>query len=532
MSGTARWGGIRLIIAVAALSLLASAQAAAQTGFACDRYANVLTSQELQSAVGRVRLLLPAEYAPALASLRVLNSDDSEQLGPSWEREVGGASLGITVPPGFRRLQCQLMQLQFYQMNGHPVPGISAAISQCIRQGGGKRRCLESEVRARVQEVERRSPFDEDNLSRLYGLVENGFLHVLLHEAAHYLIDRGLAGTIADEEVSADVMAYLALSTEGSPSISSLATFAALSVLDSEVNWSDEEHPSSGCRALITDKIVKEVAPEITLAFMAALDLRRYEEMRRAPRWKDILSLQIAGTPAGCPAIDPAPITLLRADAETLLRTLDLAIGANNDPQKLLQVLNQLLLLPMRTPEGGRLKGSVASLFLLSGLTKELNDSMDGPQDERAQAGARWVGVVNRFEPRGMNAGTYGRIVRYRVMLEMMTTPPHGRAERVMRAFRRLIDESQYYIGDDAITAVYRGGVAMYEGRCTEAVRWVELGSSAEDPMRLGANPYEEMDPEGLEELARRVRSPGGCQELRSRWIKALETDFSQPPED
>jgi hypothetical protein len=310
---------------ILAMWWLSAVPAQAQsTGQICDGYPPEMSAQDLADATLKLKYNMPASRVRALLRVEVRNSDLSGPVAPYVE-PTGKKSWVIYVPRGFRRLQCRLLQYQFYKIAGHIMPpsGINDLMVACARQNG-QAKCFDQFVVKPASELEAAHPYNAVNASLLRQLADAAFDNVMMHEAAHIILrnvgDR--RSVDGDSEVQADLLALAGSMGAGNPQMGAIATPAMMSLMDGLRESSSEDHPAAACRAADNDAIVREIGPQIGALFQWLLDPAQYPKVRSQPPSLGV-QVWIPGDRSSCAPTDMAHTKAVRADLDRLLTILD-----------------------------------------------------------------------------------------------------------------------------------------------------------------------------------------------------------------
>lgn len=313
-------GGLALVVC---WLLIASAPAHATTQI-CDSYALEMSPQELGEAALKLKYNMPASRVGALLKVVVQNTDADGPIAP-YVASNGNKAWTINVPRGFRRLQCRLLQYQFYKIGGSitPEPGINDLITACAHRIG-QTKCFEQFVVRPASELEARYPYDAANADRLRQLVNVAFDNVMMHEAAHIVLRsmRGKRDAGQNTELQADLLALAGSMGAGNPQIGAIATPAMMSLMDGLHAPTGDDHPPAACRAANNDAIVREIGPQIGAVFQWLLDPAKYPAIRSQPP-NLAIQIWIPGDRSTCAPIDMARTKTVHADLSALLTILD-----------------------------------------------------------------------------------------------------------------------------------------------------------------------------------------------------------------
>lgn len=290
----------------------------------CDSYPFEMSAQDLSDAALKLKYNMPASRVRALLQVEVQNIDAPGPVAPYVE-PAAKRSWVIYVPKGFRRLQCRLLQYEFYQINGAITPqsDINDLIAECVRLSGPWK-CLDQFVVQPASDLEGRYPYDPANAALLKQLVDSAFDNVMMHEAAHIILRdmRGKRAPEGDEEVRADLLALSGGMGAGNPQIGAIATPAMMSLLDNLRDPAGDDHPPAACRAADNDEIVREIGPQIGALFQWLFDPEQYPKVRSQPPSLGV-KIWIPGLRTKCVPTDMMHTKGVRADLDKLLAILD-----------------------------------------------------------------------------------------------------------------------------------------------------------------------------------------------------------------
>lgn len=311
-------------IALAGTWLLALPCRAQTSLQVCDGYPVEMSDQELSDASLKLKYNMPASSVMAFQRIAIENSDAVGPVAP-YISPTGKKSWTISVPKGFRRLQCRLLQYQFYKINGHitPPPEVNKLIVACARSVGPAK-CFDQFVVKPASDLEKAYPYNASNAALLRQLVDTAFENVMMHEAAHVILadeskNRDLGSAT---ELQADLFALAGTMGAGSPQMGAIATPAMMSLMDGLTESSEESHPAAACRAANNDAIVREIGPQIGALFQWLIDPEQYPKTRSMPPSLN-LQVWIPGNRTRCAPINSTYTTAVRADLDGLLTILD-----------------------------------------------------------------------------------------------------------------------------------------------------------------------------------------------------------------
>jgi hypothetical protein len=348
---------MKAILAAATLAFLTAllAPSPAKAAGTCEAYADQLTPQELRGYSDGLRWPLPARYALLLDKVEVRNDSDPGRIAPAADIPIDGSRASILVPRGFRRLSCRLLQVAAGQAANllADMPPATEAFDGCIRQGAGRRTCLERVLVERTAKLDARFEGNSEYAEAMRSWVESAFRFVLAHEAAHIVLDRARKGpALLDRmgnEVAADLQAALALAAFHDGDIyPAYVQFAAWSLIDPTVDWSREIHAPMACRASTVASIFQDVLPRIKLMAWWAHDPEGFDKYRGRVRYP-IGAVAVFRTAARCddPAADP--VRRVRADLDRLLAAADSTRKLT--PAEEVKSLDAILAVPLQTEE-------------------------------------------------------------------------------------------------------------------------------------------------------------------------------------
>ena len=178
-------GGGALPLLLAAMLFCPSTAAAAAL---CDPYGEELSQPEIASFHESLKMLAPVRHAQAARALQIVNVSQAEGFAPYASPAEGSAATPvINVPRGFRRLQCRLVQMEYYFSSGIlTFDGLSDEIvRRCVTKRGDVIACVDEFLTRAAALVETRAPFDPQATFLMRLRVDTAFLDMILHEFAH-----------------------------------------------------------------------------------------------------------------------------------------------------------------------------------------------------------------------------------------------------------------------------------------------------------------------------------------------------------
>lgn len=431
----------------------------------CDSYSERVSAAELESLRTTLKNGFPAAHGLRLARLRFENGTDPALLGPELADSTGPDPV-VEIPPGLKRFQCKLLRLEFYYMNGccDRREDIGKVVRDCALRTSRLRRCVEQFLDARIADQETGNPHRADQLRPM---VEAAFRYALGHEVAHLVVNAPAGGGVAsglDEETAADMLSQFALLPESLTPVSSIATLAMLSVADRSVDWAREAHPPSACRALVADRVVLTVGPELGQAYGWLVDPTGHSARRAVPRRAESLKVFIPGDTGRCPDPKLSALAAVRQDYDRILAALDFLSAEPSRPAPAEAVLRRLMALRLATQEGERLRSDLASLSILRSEELDLDH---GPEAQRRSA-ARLERLLASFKARAMTSEAYGRLLVNRAITRYFQHARGSDLRAMNSGLRRELEAAERYFGQSGYAKMYLGRIAFIEGRCAD----------------------------------------------------------------
>jgi hypothetical protein len=460
-----RFPRIPALIAIGALALF-GLTTPARADRLCDTYPDRLSAAEIEAIPVQLKYGFPAGHAAALSRVRIANTADGALLGPRLSTQ--GARAVIEVPIGFRRFQCKLVRIQAYYMNGCCNRSVDTGriVKACYDRTGDRRRCVEQLMDDVIARLEVKYPHDPKGLREL---TDTAFQFALGHEAAHLILDDDgpAPGVVSelDDETAADLFALLGIVVQGSPPISALASQATLSMADATFDWGREPHLPGACRALIADRTVRTIGPEVGMIYRWLLDPGTYASERAKPRRVETLAVFIAGDTSRCRTPDPGPIDSVRRDFDRILAAIDSTGPEQAGSRNAERVVQRLMAVPLATGEGERLRTNIASLWVLSRVKI---DQGDGSAETLRRNAARLDRLLGMFRPELMTSEAYGRLLVNRALSRFFQAPAGSDLTAQNARLARDLDLAERYYSGSGYVTQYRGHLAFMNGRCEE----------------------------------------------------------------
>lgn len=478
-----RRGGTRLLLLVAMLLGPWPAAAAAL----CDHYGEELSPTEIESFHDELRMLAPVRHAQASRALRIVNVSRAEGFAPYASPPDDNAAVpAISVPRGFRRLQCRLVQMEYYFSSGIlTFDGLSDEIvRRCVTKRGDVIACVDEFLTRAAAIVETKAPFDPEATFLMRRRVDTAFLGILLHEFAHVALRHFESDGAAEAFAESEADAYALLRIVGSKPtlIGPFSTFSILASADPYLESGGGAHGRSACRALVVREVVnalEEPAGRIGRWSSALFDERAAPPAQTRPP----PSLPIAGDTGGCVGAS-SRIGAIAGDLGSLAALTD-RVGRPADASSAATAVTALLALPMSSDEGRSLR-----LGLVATLMRRMM-FIDGANE------AQQLDLFNRILARPdlqlMASADYGRLVGSAAIAAYLTAPPGSSLDAQNAMVHPMLLRSEYYNPRFAPVQLYLGTIDYISGRCAEGRR------------RLGRLVELSNDPRGTEALVRPI---------------------------
>ena len=451
-------------------------------------------------------MLAPVRHAQAARALRIVNVSQAEGFAPYASPAEGSAATPvINVPRGFRRLQCRLVQMEYYFSSGIlTFDGLSDEIvRRCVTKRGDVIACVDEFLTRAAALVETRAPFDPQATFLMRLRVDTAFLDMILHEFAHialghFELDSDSPG-YALAESEADAYALLRILGTKPSLIGPFSTFSILGSADPYLDSGGGTHGRSACRALIVRDVINSLedpASRISRWGAAQFDgtPARSAQPRAAP------ALPIAGDTGGCPAASPR-IGLVAGDLESLAALTE-RLGRPATADAVAASVTSLLALPMASDEGKSLRLGLVATLLRKMMT--IDDAGDARQFDLFNR------VLARQDLELMASVDYGRLIGSAAITAYVTAPPGSDLDAQNAMVRPLLLRAESYNPRFAPVQLYLGTIDYISGRCAEGRRrlrrLVEISDNPEDIGALVRPIFAEEDGRGCARAGRSLR--------------------------
>ena len=248
----------------------------------CDRYAETLSEDEIAQLSRQLSLMAPARHAKVAKSIRIVNVEagPAAGLGPFAQPGDGASPPTISVPAGFRRLQCRLVQVGFYYLINYfkrSVP-LSPPMRDCMEEKADPAACIDEVAGKLIARAERDPPgrFNPEMTEVIRRTADSGFLQVLLHEFAHiaygHFDRRTGSAAAARTEADADAYSLLRIVIGGQSPLGAFWTYTGMSLADPYLEDGGGAHGRSACRASISNDVLSRLTNVANDAYYWSMD--------------------------------------------------------------------------------------------------------------------------------------------------------------------------------------------------------------------------------------------------------------------
>lgn len=438
------------------------------------QHLTAMSPDEINSARDEMIANAPVRFAETVRGITLEERDDARNLAP----HIDAGRRVILIPTGFRKLQCQLVLLQFYlhrQGNEGVFDGVKNITDQCFERARDVRECILATmdlVEITNLSVWERMPAEDKR--RFETILQAAFRHILLHEVAHLVLSHRDGRSRADEalqELEADEYAVVGSLLTAGPPMGAFSTFSTLSLLDNRLNWSQTPHQSSACRASSVQNVISRLhAPMRALMVLqhgSAADFREARnESQTFPENFLMNESQLRALRLHpCRGIPAERVDALRRDLMALVNRVDAlgtAIPQSTDAPGMLAFIRILRAVPISTAEAARVRESVISVRLFSGATSQLPDHrpFNAVADQAAQGDdhLHWT------------SADYARYLYLRAIGIFANSPAGSSVVAVVEETRTLTQAAVSY--NPRLTSAHflLSEVQYMSGRCDEAV--------------------------------------------------------------
>lgn len=218
----------------------------------CSQFRPEMTEADIEWLRWRLRESFPAQYLPLLESIKIIEVDNDELLGP---RYLPGTEPRVELPRRFYIRQC--VQVLFETLHdAKPEADYSSVITgidECVAQGGGRASCLEQELTAYLI-TSRANPELSSIMASQKAVALNTFgaaTFLVAHEAGHAVLRGSLTPEElmdTDEELEADVLALQSFLQSYSIPVGPAFSLAAVSLAEPDDPFFAVTHEPARCR--------------------------------------------------------------------------------------------------------------------------------------------------------------------------------------------------------------------------------------------------------------------------------------------
>lgn len=462
-SGAARLGFI-LVIVSALLAFAAPARAQSP----CERYGETLLPGEIDQIHQTLDHLAPVKYAEASRKMIIVNGDELDDVAPFATPAAGGKAAAITVPRGFRRLQCRLVLMQLYFLAGAARDTVSAAkLDRCVAEGRRIPDCIGSLADGFAQ-AHKGIALDDAGKTLLWNVADAAFLDTMLHEFAHIALghfDRAKDGAgYARIEAEADTYALLHTVISGGTPLGGFSTFAILSIADGHLEDGGGLHDRFACRASVAREAMAKLMTPAQDAFSWVMGgAAAYRQRRATPAPFPFERLHIIASTAECRPPDAAVIEAVRDDLTRITQLLDRS--AAETPESQLRPIEALAKLPLRTEEGRIQRASLVALRWRLLQREDADDRLGTQGMPSAEA------LLASSDTSVMSSEDYGRLLSAVAITRYNNAARGSTLDSEIRALDLGLKKAAYYFQANGLAETYGITVAWAAGDCARASR-------------------------------------------------------------
>lgn len=432
---------------------------------------------------------VPVSANDTVRDLEIETVNDPDSYGPEY-RETGGRKV-IFVPSGFRTLQCRVAVLTWI---GNETPDDELLAK--MQQGFGQCRQSSPAVACLARIVDQAWPatlakVTETQFGPVRGIADDAFKGILLHEAGHAVLRHGdTSASNADgakQEFDADIFAITQLSLTGRPGLALFYTFALPAALGVD---EAPTYDSWVCRADNSVFVGSNFTSALVLGYFPL-------DQTVAQKFRDARRALLADLAAGrnesffgggkrnpqCDARGLTSLQPIKTDFRALARFLDARVDTlppQHETAAGLAFLNDLLAVPMTTPQGKAMHARLLSHYL---RTYSLVARDDGYLSFM-QALIR-PAISSNFVSRD-----FGRLLGAVGVDTYHAQPATGALTIDTKPLHAILDAAHQYNPEFSEAYLVHGLLYLREGACPQALSALRVGlatSTADDNETLTA---------------------------------------------